>query len=119
PHVSWPGRTGGAGLRASVARAVMHDLRRDELAFDGLTISDALDMRSLPQGPEQAIDVIAAMRAGVDLLLLTPDEQARARIESAVVHAAARGLLDSAEVARSSARLMSLRSWLAEFDQPD
>jgi beta-N-acetylhexosaminidase len=76
-------------------------------------------MRALPQGPEQAVDVIAALRAGIDLLLLAPDEAARLRIEAALVHAASRGLIEPASIARSAQRVLALRARLARIRQPD
>ena len=117
-HVAVPALCGDPTLPATVSRAVMHDLLRDELGFDGVAISDALDMRSLPQGPEQALDVVASLRAGVDLLLLGPDLEARQRIEAAAVHAAARRLLEAEAVARSIGRIDRLRGRLAGFPQP-
>jgi beta-N-acetylhexosaminidase len=118
-HVAMTAYGDDPTLPATLDPTVMTGLLRDELRFDGLAISDALDMRALPQGPEQAIDAIAAMRAGIDLLLLTPDEEARLRIETAVAHAEARGLLGQSALERSAARLDRLRGWLAGFDQPD
>jgi beta-N-acetylhexosaminidase len=117
-HVALPAITGDPTLPATLSRAVMHDLLRDELGFDGLAISDALDMRALPQGPEQALDVIASLRAGLDLLLLSPDPGARYRIETAVAHAASRGLLERSAVARSLARLARLQAHLADVPAP-
>jgi beta-N-acetylhexosaminidase len=117
-HVAMTAYSDDPSLPATLDPAVMTGLLRDELAFGGLAISDALDMRALPQGPEQAIDAVAALRAGIDLLLLTPDEDAKARIETAVRHAAARGLLDRGALARSTDRLARLRDWLGGFEQP-
>ena len=117
-HVAMTAYSGDATLPATLDPAVMTGLLRDELGFDGLTISDALDMRALPQGPEQAIDAVVAMRAGIDLLLLTPDPDAQTRVETAVRHAAARGLLERGALERSSNRLARLRGWLAGFEQP-
>jgi beta-N-acetylhexosaminidase len=97
----------------------MRDLLRADLGFDGLTISDALDMRALTQGPAQVVDVIAAVRAGVDLLLSGPDGEALERIELALRAAAARRLFDDAELVASAGRLRSLREWLAGFHRPD
>jgi beta-N-acetylhexosaminidase len=118
-HVALPAVTHDPELPATLSRIVMHDLLRTELGFAGLTISDALDMRSLPQGPEQALDAIASLRAGMDLLLLTPDAAARERIETAVEHAARRGLLERSSIEESRARIERLRRWLAGFAQPD
>ena len=42
------------------SRAVVTDLLRGELGFDGLAITDALDMRALAQGAAQVVDVIMA-----------------------------------------------------------
>jgi beta-N-acetylhexosaminidase len=118
-HVALSGLTGSADLPATLSRAVMTDLVRDGLGFRGLSITDALDMEALPQGDAQALDAVAAIRAGVDLLLCTPDEQKAARIEGAVTHAAARGLFDLDELAASAARLASLRRRLAAVTPPD
>ena len=118
-HVGLPALTGDETLPATLSRTVMHDLLRGELGFDGLSITDALDMAALPQGPEQAVDVIAAIRAGVDVLLCAPNEESRLRIETALAHAAARKLFDPTALRASRERLARLRAWLARFAQPD
>jgi len=97
----------------------MGDLLRGELGFGGLSITDALDMAALPQGPEQVVDAIAAIRAGVDLLLLSADPQQRERIEAGLAHAARRGLFDDDAMAASLARLTALRRRLASVAVPD
>jgi beta-N-acetylhexosaminidase len=86
-------------------------LRRD-LGFEGVTISDALDMQALAQGPAQVLDVIAAVRAGIDLLLASADAVALTRIEETLVRAVALELLDPAEVAATERRVAALRAWL-------
>jgi beta-N-acetylhexosaminidase len=117
-HFAVPALTGSVSLPSTLSRRVMHDLLRDELGFDGVSITDALDMQALPQDATQAVDVIAALEAGVDLLLSTPDRRAQRRIESAISRAAAVGLLDAEGMRRSAARVGALRRWLASFDDP-
>src|SRR5690606_37834621 len=70
-HVALPALTGRADVPATLQREIMHDLLRDELGFQGLIISDAMDMAAISQGAGQIIDAIAALRAGIDVLLLT------------------------------------------------
>jgi beta-N-acetylhexosaminidase len=118
-HFAAPGLTGDASLPATLSRAVLTDLLRGELGFGGLVISDALDMGALAQDERQVVDVIAAARAGVDLLLPAQDLVARYRIEAALVHAAARGVLEPDALGRSAARLDALRRWLDGFARPD
>jgi beta-N-acetylhexosaminidase len=111
-HFAAPGLSGSDDLPATLSRAVMRDLLRDDLGFDGVTITDALDMRALAQGPQQVVDVIAAIAAGVDLLLCAPDAVAIEGLEAGLIHAARRRLFDATEIAHSAARIDALRAWL-------
>ena len=117
-HFAVPALTGSRALPSTLSRRVMHELLRDELGFAGVSITDALDMGALPQDATQAIDVVTALDAGVDLLLATADRRAQGRIESALRRAAQVEMLDPDGVAHSRARLDSLRRWIASFDQP-
>lgn len=118
-HVATPGLTGNPTLPATLSRSVMGELLRERLGFDGVTITDALDMGAISQGDDQIIDVLAALRAGVDLLLTMDEPTARDRLEHGLRQVAARELLDGDELRASARRLAALRSWLAGFDEPD
>jgi len=111
-HVALPAVTGRDDLPSTLSRAVMTDLLRHDLGFDGVTISDALDMGALAQGPDQVVDVVAAVRAGVDLLLCAADPVAIERIERTLVQAADRDLFDTVELAATERRVAALRAWL-------
>ncbi len=111
-HMAVPAVTGRDDLPGTLSRAVMTDLLRRDLGFEGVTISDALDMEALAQGPAQVLDVVAAVRAGVDLLLASADPEALARIEDALVRAVSRELLDPTEMAATERRVAALRAWL-------
>ena len=117
-HVAVPALTGDPTLPATLSRTVMGGTLRDGLGFRGLTISDAFDMHALAQGAAQAVEVIAAIRAGIDLLLAAPGRPAQRRIEETLSAAAARGLFEPDELEASSARLADLRSWLAAAGTP-
>ena len=118
-HFAVPSLTGSRTLPSTLSSAVMDGLLRGELGFDGVSITDALDMRALAQGPAQVVDVIAAVRAGVDLLLCAPDRPAQRRIEEGLLHAAGRALFDRDALDASARRVAGLRRWLAGFPQPD
>ena len=117
-HFAVPALTGNPSLPSTLSRLMMHDLLRDELGFEGVSITDALDMKAIPQGAAQAVAVVTALEAGVDLLLSTPDRRAQQRIETALRRAAATELLDADAARISTARVRALRRWLGEFDDP-
>jgi beta-N-acetylhexosaminidase len=97
----------------------MDRLLRRDLGFRGVTITDALDMGALAQGPAQVIDVIAAIAAGVDLLLCTPDRVALRRIEDGLRRASGRALFRPAALRASVARIGRLRRRLGRESIPD
>ncbi len=117
-HFALPALTGDESLPASLARAVITDLLRDHLGFNGLAITDALDMHALAQGAGQIVDAICAIRAGEDLLLGTPDPEQIRRLEEGLGQAERRGLTDPRARQISAERLAAVRGWLATFEQP-
>jgi beta-N-acetylhexosaminidase len=115
-HLALPGQDDD--LPASLSTAVLRELLRGQLRFEGVTVTDALDMRALAQGSAQIVDAIAALRAGEDVLLGTADEPALARLEEGLAQAQRRGLIDPVDDAAATRRLGDLRRWLGRFEQP-
>ena len=115
-HFTLPGHD--PDLPTSLSGAVLRDLLRGQLQFDGVTVSDALDMRALAQGSAQIVDAITALRAGEDVLLGTPDEAALQRLVEGLAQAQRRGLFDAGDDAAARQRLGALRHWLGTFEQP-
>jgi beta-N-acetylhexosaminidase len=118
-HFALPGVTGEGELPATLSRRIMSDLLRRELGFSGVSITDALDMKALAQGAGQLVEAISALRAGVDLLLCTPDRAAQRRLEDGLRQAARRGLIPAARTRQSLRRVAALRRWLGRFPRPD
>jgi beta-N-acetylhexosaminidase len=112
-HLAVPALTGRRDLPATLAREIVTNLLRGELGFDGVAVSDALDMGGV-QGGDGGPDVAAALAAGTDLLLCGPDPTSQRRVEAGL--AAAIPHLDAAEAAAARDRLDDLRRWLAGFD---
>jgi len=115
-HFALPGAADD--LPTSLSPDVLRGIAREQLHFDGVTVSDALDMHALAQGAGQIVDAIAALRAGEDVLLGTADEAALQRLEHGLVQAQRRKLVDPADDAAANSRLLELRRWLGQFEQP-
>ena len=114
-HHAVPAVSGRPDVPSSVSAAVIDGLLRGRLAFDGIVVTDALDMGALPQGVAQVVDALAAVTAGVDLLLCTPDRDAQERLRAGLDLAVSRALTDPA---RSRGRVRRLREWLAGSPRP-
>ena len=114
-HLGVPAVTGRRDLPATLSREIVTDLLRGELGFEGIAVTDALDMGGV-RGADGGPDVAGALVAGTDLLLCGPDPAAQERVEAGLVAAA--GGLDAVEAAASWARLAALRAWLAASAPP-
>jgi beta-N-acetylhexosaminidase len=117
-HIVFPALNGGTTLPATLSQDILRGLLRHKLSFKGLIVSDAMDMHAIEQGPELVVDALAALRAGVDLLLLNHDLGRVASIYSCTVQAAHRGLLSPQEIHVSAQRILKLKAWLARTKQP-
>jgi beta-N-acetylhexosaminidase len=118
-HFAIPSVNNRDDLPATLSRAVMHNLVREEMGFQGVVITDALDMGAISQGAGQVVDVIAALRAGVDLLLLKADPEVQERIYGGIQLAYSRNLLREKHLRESHERIMALKTWTGRMDQPD
>lgn len=118
-HFAVPAVTGRDDLPATLAPDVVAGLLREELGFDGVVVTDALDMKALAQGAGRLVDAVAALRAGVDLLLCTVQPDVNRQLVDGLRLAAHRGLLAGVDLAASVARVDRLRRHLAGVPQPD
>ncbi len=74
-HVAFPAWD-ASGVPATHSHAILHDLLRGDLFFDGLVVTDALIMEGAKGGASEADGCIRALRAGCDLLLYPHDPEA-------------------------------------------
>ncbi len=97
---------------ATLNRAVLTDLLRDELGFAGVAITDALEMKAISAtvGVEQG--AVQALAAGADALCLGHDLGADSveRIVHAVVEAVREGQLTEGRLAEAAGRLADMVS---------
>ena len=95
---------------ATLSRPIVAGLLRGELGFDGLVVSDALEMGAIGDATDAAPRALAA---GVDALCLGadvgPDETEAA--QSAIVDAVRRGSLAEDRVHEAAARLAAATRW--------
>ncbi len=119
-HQVVPALTGSPDVSFCASEAGINGFVRSDLGFDGLVISDALDMGALDQGPAQVVEIIAMMRAGTDLLLCMPDPGLQERVRMAVERGHSRGLIADDTLKSAIARVERLRSSLRASEmRPD
>ncbi len=114
-HLAVPTLEPNAALPATLSRRVVTDLLRGELGFEGLVVTDGLDMGGITNTFGIGEAAVRAVEAGVDLLLLTRDEYvARDALRAALRD----GRLTEARIDASVLRLLRAKQWLANQADP-
>ncbi len=75
-HLALPAIDGLADRPVMLSSRILVDLLRGELGFEGVVVSDALDMGALDQS-RLVMDAAEALQSGVDLLLAGPAQAGR------------------------------------------
>lgn len=91
------------GTPASVSRKVVGGVLRDDLGYRGLVVTDSMQMAGLTQEYGDAEAPVAALRAGVDLLLMPSDPVAA---KEAIVDAVRDGTLSEARLKQAAERVV-------------
>jgi beta-N-acetylhexosaminidase len=118
-HLRVPQLTGD--LPATLSRAALTGLLRDQLGFRGVIVTDALEMRAIRgdgsgHGRSIPAAAVAAVAAGADLLCFGRDtgEQTYRGVRAALVDAVRGGDLPAGRLDDAASRVGELRRWLAD-----
>ncbi len=119
-HILYPMVEKG-GLPATFSRTFLTGLLREQMGFEGLIFTDALDMRAITDRYGLGKASLAALQAGADVTLtfsMVLEEQKRAFEE--VVAAAEAGRIDLSGLDAALARLEKWRgAYCSSSNQPD
>ena len=107
------------GVPATISAKVMTDLLRGELGFDGLAVSDGLEMRAIADGVGIVEGTVLALAAGCDLLCIgggLAGEDIADELRAAIVAAVKAGRVSEARLAEAAARVDGLAEWRRRQD---
>jgi beta-N-acetylhexosaminidase len=117
-HLALPAIAEGDALPATISPGILQGVLRRELGFDGVIVSDALDMGAILQRGSIEQLAVQAIAAGVDLLLLGPSQTAPAPIFDCLLESARMAELESDILLASTSRIQALKDWLAKQAPP-
>ncbi|MEU4981713.1 glycoside hydrolase family 3 N-terminal domain-containing protein [Streptomyces sp. NPDC021969] len=103
-------------LPATLSRRILHDLLREELGFDGLVVSDAIEMGAVTR--RYGIDgaTVKAVGAGVDAICVggeSAEEATVALLVKALTAAVTGGELPQERLAEAAGRVREFARWSA------
>ncbi len=111
-HVSVPGIDSAGGIPSTLSRRIVDSLLRRALGFQGLVVTDAMNMKALTREYPAGLAAVLAVKAGSDILLMPVSESAaidsvaaaveRREIPREAVDASVRKILETKERLRLS-----------------
>ena len=107
-HLAVPKITGNM-TPATLSWRIVTKLLRKELDFEGLIITDALNMKALYQNYTLEDISLRAVEAGNDLLLFSPDPELT---HNTILNAVRNGKLSEKQIDKSVRRILLAKRWL-------
>jgi beta-N-acetylhexosaminidase len=93
------------GVPSSLSRKVTTGMLRRDLGFEGLVVTDSLEMGAVTRSHDSARSAVAALRAGADVVLMPPDPAAA---RAGIIRAVRSGALSRARLRQAAARQVAL-----------
>lgn len=104
-HISCPGVTGN-DEPASLSEKMVSGILRKELGFDGVVITDAMNMGAVSEAYSSSEAAVKAIRAGVDILLMPADFT---EAYEGILRAVERGEISEERINESLYRIIELK----------
>jgi beta-N-acetylhexosaminidase len=101
------------GLPATMSRRVLHGVLREELGFDGVLVSDDLEMKAIADHYSVEEAAVQGTLAGVDLFLVCHSAAVQRRAIEALVKAVESGRVPHERIAEAHQRLARLEARFA------
>ena len=108
-HVAVPQVTGEPDVPATLSPKILTALLRGELGFQGLVVTDALEMGGITARYWTGLACVRAIQAGADMLLLPLDADVAI---NEVVRAVERGDISQSRIDESVARILEFKTRL-------
>lgn len=115
-HVAFPAIEADPSVPATLSRAVLTGLLREELGYQGVIISDCLEMGAIADGVGVAAGAVATLQAGCDIVLISHREDQQRAALDAVASAVAQGTIPSQRIDEALARVQRLKQARAVGD---
>ncbi|MGM0498739.1 MAG: beta-N-acetylhexosaminidase [Bacillota bacterium] len=98
-----------AGIPATLSKAVLNDLLREELNFEGVIITDDLEMGAITNFFGTAAGAVKTIEAGADIVLISHSYDKQKQAIEAVIAAVENGRISEKRIEESLRRIIKLK----------
>ncbi|MDT0675407.1 glycoside hydrolase family 3 N-terminal domain-containing protein [Autumnicola musiva] len=101
------------GVPSTLSKEIITGILKERLGFEGLIVTDAMNMKGVTKGNEPGVVDKMAVLAGNDLLEFTEDvPKAIAEVRKAI----AQGIISQAEIDKRCRKILAVKQWVGLDD---
>jgi beta-N-acetylhexosaminidase len=108
-HIYFPAIETEAGIPATLSKAVLTDLLREELDFRGLIITDDMEMGAITKNFGTVQGAVRSIKAGSDIVLISHSYDLQKEALAAVTTAVKNGEITKKRIKESVKRILKLK----------
>ena len=112
-HLSFPELESNPRIPASLSPNIVQDLLLDKLGFNGLVVTDALNMQGITKYFNTQEVAKMCVEAGIDLILMPINEK---KTIDAIENAVKNNEISEERINRSVEKILAAKMWLGLFD---
>ncbi|GAA0368469.1 beta-N-acetylhexosaminidase [Bacillus horti] len=118
-HIYFPALEKRKGVPATLSRSVMTGLLREELQFNGVVTTDCLEMNAIAHTIGTAQGAVEALKAGVDLIMISHTHSLQQDALQAILAAVEQGELEEARIHEAYDRVQRLKGKYLSWTELD
>jgi beta-N-acetylhexosaminidase len=108
-HITFPAIEGKGGIPGTLSHRVLTGLLREQMGYQGVIITDDMEMGAIAEHFGSAKAAVRAVQAGADLILISHDEAVQQKAMAALVHAVQQGTIPEKRIDQSVRRILQLK----------
>lgn len=116
-HLSFP-KLDNRKIPATFSKPVLDGFLRNDLSYQGLIITDDIEMKAAGISEDPGERAILAIEAGVDMIMIAWNANSQVRAHQAVVNAVRSGRLSLERIHESLNRIQTAKTYLKKSPKP-
>lgn len=101
---------------ASLSAAFLHDMLRDQLGYQGLVVTDDLEMLAIADHYGTAAACVTAIKNGADMVMVSHTQATQIAAIEAVVEGLHRGLITASQIEAAATRVQAQQRQFGRWD---
>ncbi|MDD4382286.1 MAG: glycoside hydrolase family 3 N-terminal domain-containing protein [Candidatus Dojkabacteria bacterium] len=112
-HIQFPNIS--EAIPSSLSSIFIQDILRDRLGFEGIVITDDMQMKSVSNTYSIQDSAIMAIQAGCDILIYTGEPEQQAEAYNSILGAVKDGIISEERIDESLGRILGIKKTLFNF----